>query len=139
MPETMVRRVIDFGTGVLVGGLSVSAGWGLFWLGVGLVGLARRTCGWRVVANSLTVGLLPLFLIAGLLWWTGGTGAGSAFGAGLLGVPIALCGLAWRQAPDGRRAGTHMLDGVRRLMDDLLGRHRGCGGCDHGHHHEGRS
>jgi hypothetical protein len=138
VPETMVRMLIDFGAGVLVGGLSVSAGWGLFWLGIGLVGLARGTCGWRVVANGLTVGLLPLFLIAGLVWWTGGTGAGPAFGAGLLGVPIVLCGLAWRQAPDGRRAGRHLLAGVRRLMDDLLGRHRGCGGCDHEHHHEGR-
>lgn len=137
MPETMVRMAINFGTGVLVGGLSLSAGWGLFWLGVGLVGLARRTCGWRVVANGLTVGLLPLFLIAGLVRWTGGTVADPAFGAGLLGMPALLCGLAWRRAPDGRRAGTHMLGGVRQLMEDLLARHHGCGGCDHEHHHEG--
>ena len=132
----MNQEWIAFGVGLLVGGLSLSACWGLFWLAIGTVGLIRGTCGWRVVLNSLTVGAVPLMLIAGLFWLHGGGyGVSSAFGMGIMGMPIVLLGFGLRQAPDGRRAGTHMLDGVRQLVDELLGRHHECGGCGEGHQH----
>jgi hypothetical protein len=59
------------------------------------------------------------------------------FGLGLLGMPAVLIGFGLRQAPDGQRAGTHMLDGIRHLKDELLGKHQGCGGCAHEHDSEG--
>lgn len=132
-----MRSLVEFGTGFLIGGLSLSAAWGLFWLGVGLIGLRRGTCGLRVVLNSLAVGLVPVGFIAGLLWWQGTGDAAPSFGIGLAGMPLLMVALALRPAPDGRRAGAHMLGGVRQLMDDLLGAHHGCGGCDHEHDHAG--
>jgi hypothetical protein len=136
----MNQGLIEFAAGVLAGGLGLSACWGLFWLIIGTAGLIRGTCGWRVVLNSLTVGLVPLLLIGGILWWSGGIrGVGSAFGLGVLGMPVVLVGLGLRQTPDGQRAGMHMLDGVRHLMDDLLGAHHECGGCGHDHDHGGRA
>jgi hypothetical protein len=132
-----MRSLLEFGTGFLIGGLALSAAWGLFWLGVGLIGLRRGTCGLRVVLNGLVVGLVPMAFIAGLLWWQGTSDVASSFGVGLAGMPLVLAALALRPAPDGRRAGTHMLGGVRQLMDDLLGTHHGCGGCDHEHDHAG--
>jgi hypothetical protein len=130
----MTREWIGFGIGVLIGGLSLSACWGLFWLAVGTVGLIRGTCSWHVVVNSLTVGVVPLLAIAGLYWWYDGTyGISATFGMGLLGMPIVLLGFGLRYAPDGRRAGAHMLEGVRHLRDELLGCHHECGGC--GEHH----
>lgn len=132
----MNQEWIAFGVGLLVGGLSLSACWGLFWLAIGTVGLVRGTCSWRVVLNSLTVSAVPLVLIAGLFWLhSGGYGVSSAFGMGIMGMPIVLLGFGLRQAPDGRRAGAHMLDGVRHLMDELLNRHHECGGCGEGHQH----
>lgn len=134
----MKQELIDFSAGFLVGGLGLSAAWGFFWLGVALVGLGRRTCGWRVVFNSLAVGLLPLVLMIGLMWWQGGAReVVSSFGIGLLGMPIVLLGFGLRQAPDGQRAGSHLLEGVRHLMAELLGKHQGCGGCSHEHDHGG--
>lgn len=134
----MNQAVIDFGIGLLIGGLGLSALWGFFWLVVGLVGIGRQTCGWRVVVNSLAVGLPPVVLIIGLLWWQeGAREILSSFGIGLLGMPVVLLGFGLRQAPDGQRAGAHLLDGIRHLMDELLGKHQGCGGCSHEHDHEG--
>jgi len=131
----MNQGMIDFVLGVLVGGLGLSACWGLFWLAIGIAGLIRRTCGWRVVLNSLTVGAVPILLIATMFWWRGGGyGVSSSFAMGTMGMPIVLLGLGFRQAPDGRRAGTHMLEGVRQLMEELLGRHHECGGCGEEHH-----
>lgn len=134
----MYQELVDFLVGLLLGGLGLSASWGLFWLGIGVVGLVRGTCRWRVVQNSLTVGLLPILLMAGLIWWYGGIrGANPMLLAGLLGMPMVLLGFGLRQAPDGQRAGVHMLDGVRQLREELLGKHHGCGGCDHEHDHTG--
>jgi len=133
----MQNDLLDFGLGAVLGGLTMSAGWGSFWLAIGIVGLRRRTCGWRVMLNSLTVLAVPLLLGWGLLWVRGGSGSlGTAFGTGLVVVPLLLLGFAWRQAPDGHRAGTHMLAGVRHLMDELLGKHHGCGGCSLEHEHK---
>jgi hypothetical protein len=130
--------LLNFIIGLFMGGLSLSAGWGLFWLGIGLMGLRRGTCGWRVVRNSFAAGLVPLLLIIGLLWWRGGAGEASLpFGMGFLGLPMLLLGLGLRPAPDGQQAGIHMLMGVRHLMDEILGNHHGCGGCAHEHDPEG--
>lgn len=130
--------MLDFIVGLLVGGLGLSAAWGLFWCSIGLVGVSRGSCHWHVVAKSLTVGLIPLLFIIGLFWWAGGGGDNRlSFGIGLLGMPAVLMGFGLRRAPDGHRAGAHMLDGVRHLKDELLGKHQGCGGCDHEHDPEG--
>ena len=136
-----MQAAVDFGLGILSGGLVLSMGWGWFWLVIGTVGLARRTCRVRVVLNSLIVGVVPLCLVWALLWARGHMeGNSQAFAAGLSIMPLVLVGLALRRAPDGQRAGTHMVEGVRHLMDELLGRHHGCGGCIHepGQDHGGR-
>jgi len=130
----MSHSVTTFGIGLLVGGLTISSCWGLFWLTIGTVGLIRRTCSWRVILNSLAVGVIPLLMIAGLMWLPNeGQGFGAAFGAGLLVMPLVLAGVGLRRAPDGRPAWIHMVDGVRRLMDELLGRHHACTGCGEAH------
>jgi hypothetical protein len=135
-----MQAAVDFGLGILSGGLVLSMGWGLFWLIVGTVGLVRRTCRVHVVLNSLVVGLVPFCMIWALLWARGSMqGNSQPFAAGLAIMPLALAGLALRRAPDGQRAGIHMVEGVRHLMNELLGRHHGCGGCSHetGHDHGG--
>jgi hypothetical protein len=132
----MTHAWISFGVGLVVGGLGLSACWGFFWLLISAVGVRRRTCGWRTVLNSLTVGFAPLLLIAGLVWLREGAAEDSStFGTGLLVMPLVLAGLGLRRAPDGRRAMTHLLEGVRQLMDELLGRHRACAGCGEEHRH----
>jgi hypothetical protein len=134
----MQDAFFDFGLGAVVGGLTMSACWGLFWLAIGTIGLTRGTCGWRVMLNSITVLAVPLLLGCAILWARGASPPyGSAFGSGLLILPLVLTGFAFRQAPDGQRAGVHMLDGVRTLIDELLGKHKACGGCSHEHDHEG--
>jgi hypothetical protein len=135
----MLDGFVDFGLGAVVGGLTMSGCWGLFWLAIGTVGLTRRTCGWRVVLNSVTVLAVPLLLGCTILWARGASPPyGSAFGSGFFVLPLVLMGFAFRQAPDGQRAGAHMLNGVRKLTDELLGKHNACGGCSHEHDHEGR-
>jgi len=130
----MNHGVIAFSIGLVVGGLTISACWGLFWLTIGTVGLIRRTCGWRVILNSLAVGVIPLLMIAGLMWLRGEEQAfSSAFGAGLLVMPSVLIAIGLRRAPDGRPAWVHMVEGVRQLMDELLGRHHACTGCGEAH------
>lgn len=134
----MQDAVFDFGLGAMVGGLTMSACWGLFWLAIGTIGLTRRTCSWRVVLNSVTVLAVPLLLGCAILWARGATPPyGSAFGSGLLVLPLVSMGFALRRAPDGQRAGVHLLEGMRSLTDELLGKHNGCGGCSHEHDHEG--
>lgn len=133
----LIRQMMDFGAGLVVGGLGVSAAWGLFWLAIGLVGLRRGTCPGRVVVNSLFVGLTPITLIVLLLWWRGPAQDVGVFRAGLAGLPLLLVGLGSRRGPDGQRVGAQMLEGIRHLKDELLGRHRGCGGCGHEHEQGG--
>ena len=128
----MTEGLTDLTVGLLLGGLGVSACWGLFWLAISLTGVSRRTCSGAVVQKSVLAGLLPLVLMAALIWWYEGRhGFTPALGAGLLAMPIVLVGFALRQGPDGQRAGIHMVEGVRHLMHELLGKHHGCGGCDH--------
>lgn len=126
---------MDFGMGVIMGGLALSACWGWLWTIVGAVGVARGVCRLRVVMNGLVVGISPLLL--GLAaWWMrpGVVAADGAFLAGVSVMPLLLTGFALRRAPDGRAVGVHLVHDVRRLKDDLLGTHRDCGDCgrDHG-------
>jgi hypothetical protein len=126
----MQDALMDFGIGAITGGLSLSACWGLFWFAVGMIGFSRGTCSWRVLLNSLAVGLAPL-LLAWALFWTreAAFSSNAAFVVGLSVMPLALMGFGLRPARDGRRAGTHVLEGVRQLMDELLGKHHACDGC----------
>lgn len=134
----MTHRLAEFGVGLLLGGLGVSACWGLFWLSIGMVGVSRGSCSWRVMGNSLMATVLPLSLMAGLLWWYDGVhGVSGTLAMGLLGMPMVLVGLGLRPAPDGQRAGQHMLDGVHHLIDQLLGKHQDCSGCTHDEDHGG--
>ena len=130
----MLYTAIDFGTGVIIGGLALSACWGLLWLVIGTVGLTRGICSLRVVRNSLAVGISPLVLGWGL-WWIRADAfpPGAAFVMGVFVMPLLLAGLSLRRAPDGRRAGHHMAEGIRHLRDELLGVHHECGGCGHDH------
>jgi hypothetical protein len=128
--------LIDSVAGFLTGGLALSAAWGLFWSAIGLVGLSRRTCGWRVVFMSVVGGCVPLALAIALVWWMGGhERLTSVFAVGLMGMPVVLAGLWLRRMPDGQRAGMHLAAGVRHLMENLLVVHQGCGGCHDGHDH----
>jgi hypothetical protein len=128
----MQEGLLDFGAGTLVGGFVVSACWGLFWLTIGTIGLMRRTCSRQVVLNSLAAFTVPLLLVWAVIWGRGAAHvSSSAFALGLSVMPLVVVGFGLRQAPDGKRAGVHMLDGVRHLKDKLLGRHQECGGCGH--------
>lgn len=136
MQEWLVQGVV----GIVAGGLLLSACWGWYWLVVSLIGFTRGTCRKLAVLNSLAVAMAPLLVGGALLALAGGawlfTGA---FAAGLTVVPLALLALAARRAPDGQRAGSHMVEGVRQLRAELLGAHRGCGdcgGCGDTHSHE---
>lgn len=133
----MMNSLIAIGVGFLVGGLAVSTVWGMFWFVIGLIGLSRRTCGWDIVAKGLAGGVVPCSLLLGLLWWRGDGGDdGIWFASGLAGVPALLVLLSLRSMPDGKMAGTHLLEGIRSLQADLLGARRGCGGCHPEHDHE---
>jgi len=134
----VLEGLLDFGIGTAIGGLMMSAGWGLFWLLIGMVGLARRTCGWRVVLNSLVVSAVTILFVSGLVWLRGPAHSfNSAFTIGLCVMPLVLVWFGLREAPDGQRTGARMLGGVRHLMDELMGKHHACRGCDHEHEHGG--
>ena len=128
-----MSSALNFAVGALLGGLLLSAAWGLFWLVVGAIGLWRRTCSWRVVANSLVIAVVPLVLAWALLSIPDEVSPNTVFVVGLLVMPFILAGLALRPVSGGHRAGASMLRGIGLLIDDLLGRHQACGGCDHDH------
>ena len=126
---------MDFVIGVIIGGLSLSACWGGFWLVIGAVGAARGVSNRRAVINSLVMGISPL-LLGWAVWWMRAEGfpANRPFIAGILVMPALLLGLAMRRASDGRPVGLHMIEGIRHVKDQLLGTHQDCGDCgrDHG-------
>ena len=125
---------IEFGTGLLMGGLGLSACWGLFWLVIGAVGFWRGTCNRQVLLSASAASGVPLALLALLLWVSGAAqGPGLEFVGGLIVVPLLLVGFGLRRAPDGQLAGAHMVGGVRHLVEKLLGHHQACGGCSGGH------
>ena len=128
-----MSSALNFAVGALLGGLLLSAAWGLLWLVVGAIGLWRRTCSWRVVANSLVIAVVPLVLAWALLSVPDEVSPNTVFVVGLLVMPFILAGLALRPVSGGHRAGASMLRGIGLLIDDLLGRHQACGGCDHDH------
>ena len=128
-----MSSALNFAIGALLGGLLLSAAWGLLWLVVGAIGLWRRTCSWRVVANSLVIAVVPLLLAWALLSVPDEVTPNMVFVAGLLVMPFILAGLALRPVSGGHRAGASMRRGIGLLIDDLLGRHQACGGCDHDH------
>ena len=130
----MRTTVIDFGMGVVMGGLALSACWGWLWAVVGTIGAARGACRLRVVMNGLVVGISPIVL--GWAAWglrPQGFATNGAFVAGISVMPLLLTGLALRRAPDGRAVGVHLMDGIRHLNNELLGTHRDCGDCGHDH------
>ena len=128
-----MSSTLNFTVGALLGGLLLSAAWGLLWLVVGTIGLWRRTCSWRVVANSLVIAVVPLVLAWALLSVPDEVSPNTVFVVGLLVMPFIFAGLALRPVSGGHRAGASMLRGIGLLIDDLLGRHQACGGCDHDH------
>jgi hypothetical protein len=130
MPQT----IMDVATGVIIGGLALSACWGWLWLIIGTIGVARGACGLRVVMHSLVGGISPLLLAWGLWWMRAETfSPNTAFIVGLGLMPLVLIGFGLRKASDGRPAGLHMVEGMRYLTDQLLGAHEACTGCGHDH------
>jgi hypothetical protein len=129
-----MRHIMDFGMGVILGGLVMSACWGWLWLVIGTIGFARGVCHPRVLVNSAVVGVSPI-LLGGVLWWMRGEGFSPnvVVAAGLLVMPLMVIGLGLRKASDGRRAGLHMAEGIRHLKDELLGAHHDCEACGHDH------
>ena len=129
-----MHDLIDVGTGVIIGGLVLSACWGWLWLVIGTIGFARGVCHPRVLVNSAVVGVSPILLAWGL-WWLRGEAFSPNGGvvAGLLVMPLTVIGLGLRKAPDGRLAGVHMVEGIRHLKDELLGVHHDCDACGHDH------
>lgn len=129
-----MQHMIDFGIGVVIGGLALSACWGWLWLVIGTVGAARGVCSLRVVMNSLVVGISPLLLGWGI-WWMRAESFSSnvAFVAGMFVMPLLLSGLSLRRASDGRPVGLHMVERIRHLKDELLATHHECGDCSHDH------
>ena len=128
-----MSSAVNFAVGVLLGGLLLSAAWGLLWLVVGAIGLWRRTCSWRVVANSLVIAVVPLLLAWVLLSVPDEVTPNMVFVVGLLVMPFILAGLALRPISGGHRAGASMIRGIGLLIDDLLGRHQACGWCEQDH------
>ena len=135
----MMQPWLEFGMGLLMGGLALSASWGLFWLVIGVVGYRRGTCSRQVLLNATAASGVPLMVLALLLWVRGVVqGVGLELIGGLGVVPLLVAGFGLRRAPDGQLAGAHMLDGIRHLRDRLLGRQQarsGCSGCSGGHGH----
>jgi hypothetical protein len=130
--------MIDFGMGVITGGLALSACWGWLWLVIGTIGVARGACRLRVVTNSLVVGITPLLLGWGIWWMRPEAFSPSvAFVAGMFTIPLLLTSLALRKASDGRPVGLHLVEGIRRLKDELLATHHECGECGHDHGADG--
>jgi hypothetical protein len=133
----MMGPFMDFGTGFFAGGLAVSIVWGLFWFVIGLVGRSRRACGWSIVGKGLAGGFVSCSLLISLLWCRGESGYdGVWFASGALGMPGLLLVLSLRPMPDGKTAGMHLREGVRSLVEDLLGGHRRCDGCHSRGDHE---
>ncbi|NDJ15424.1 MAG: hypothetical protein EBY17_30285, partial [Acidobacteriia bacterium] len=73
----MVETAISFVLGLVLGGFGVSACWGLFWSIFALVGVARGTSKWQVVRASLTAGMVPLLMVAAVVWVTDGARLGT--------------------------------------------------------------
>lgn len=132
----MVETGISFAFGVVLGGLAVSACWGLFWLTLASVGLARGTSTWKVVRASAMAAVVPTALFAVACMAVNPARMESwSFLLGVPAVPATLVMLAMRRLPDGTRVGARLIGGAHAMIDTILGRHHECGGCEHEHHH----
>ena len=127
----MVDAGVSFGVGLLIGGLGLMLGWGLLWLVVGAIGLARETCGWAIFMSSVSSTAIAGVSMAGVLWVVDSARlASSSLHAGLAGVPLALLVAGFCRLEDGRRIGPAFLEGSRLMVHQLLGVHEeGCGHC----------
>lgn len=135
----MIDTAVSCLLGLMVGGFGVSACWGLFWLALAIVGVARGTSGWKVVRASLAAGTVPFLLALTVLWMMDAARVPTwPFLVGVSAVPTILFGLGLRKLPDGTRVGQRLVGGAQTMMDTILGRHGdcgGCGGCGEEHHH----
>lgn len=132
----MVETSISFMLGLGLGGLGVSACWGLFWSVLAVLGVWRGTSQWQVVRASLTAGTVPLLLALGVIWMVDPARLATwPFLIGAAGVPAILVGLGLRKMPDGTLVGERLIGGARTMIDTMLGRHHECGGCGEEHHH----
>ena len=130
----MVDAGLSFGVGLLIGGLGLMLGWGLLWLVVGAIGLARQTCGWPIFMSSVSSTVIAGGSIAGLFWAVDAARFGSLpLHAGLAGVPLALLVASAFRLHDGRRIGPAFVEGSRLMLHQLLGGHQDEGGCGHCH------
>jgi hypothetical protein len=127
----MVDVGLSFGSGLLFGGFSLMLVWGLLWLVVGTIGLARRTCGSAIFLSSLSSSTIAGLSIAGLLWAMDQARLSSpAFHIGLMAMPLLLMVASFCRLEDGRRIGPAFVEGSRAMLDQLLGVHQdGCGHC----------
>ena len=127
----MVDAGLSFGTGLLMGGLGFMLGWGLLWLVVGGIGLARQTCGWAIVLSSVSSTVIAVLSMAGVLWAVDTARlSSSALHVGLGVVPLALLATGFCRLEDGRRIGPAFVEGSRLMWHQLLGLHQaGCGRC----------
>jgi len=127
----MVDMGMSFGLGLIIGGLSLMLAWGLLWLVVGGIGLARQTSGWAIFMSSVSSTAIAGLLMAGVLWLADSARLTSAaLQVGLVGVPLALLVAAFCRLEDGRRIGPAFLEGSRLMVHQLLGGHdEGCGHC----------
>ena len=90
--------------------------WGLLWLVVAAIGLARRTCPPVILLSSVRSSAIAGLSIAGLLWTMDHTRMTSpAFHVGIVGIPLALMGAGFGRLKDGRRIGTAFLEGSHAM------------------------
>ncbi|MCE3222098.1 MAG: rane protein of unknown function [Nitrospira sp.] len=127
----MVDVGLSFGAGLLIAGFGIMLLWGLLWLVVGTIGLARRTCGSVILLSSASSSSIAGLSIAGLLWAMDQARLSSpAFHMGLLSIPLVLMGASGFRLGDGRRIGPAFVEGSRAMWHQLLGVHQdGCGHC----------
>ena len=127
----MVDAGLSFGGGLLIGGFGLMLAWGLLWLVVGTIGLARQTCGWVILLSSVSSSAIAALSITGVLLATDAARLSSpALQIGLMGVPLALVVASFCRLEDGRRIGPAFVEGSRLMLHQLLGVHQeGCGHC----------
>lgn len=127
----MVDAGLSFGAGLLIGGFSLMLLWGLLWLVIGAIGLARQTCGWAILLSSLSSSAIAALSMLGMVWLIDQARlSSSALQIGLLGVPLALVVASFGRLEDGRRIGPAFVEGSRMMVHQLLGvPQEGCGHC----------
>ena len=130
----MVDAGISFSVGLFIGGFSLMAGWGLLWLVVGGIGLARQTSGWPIFISSVSSTVIAGGALALVLWAVDAARLSStALHVGLGGIPLTLCVASAFRLQDGRRIGPAFVEGTRLMVQQLLGVHPEEGGCGHCH------